>query len=99
MKAGTASKSMAQGAAARSRPTANAITSADYLRISLTKSEMCAIHSSWRNPFPLARRRAANEKPRLFETWAHNLPREPGRGSDFLTYIACNPLKRLDSEK
>jgi hypothetical protein len=30
---------------------------------------------------------------------AYNLPRESGRGSDFLTYIARNPLKRLDSKK
>jgi hypothetical protein len=35
----------------------------------------------------------------LFETLAHNLLREPERGSDFLTYIARNPLKRLDSQK
>ena len=35
----------------------------------------------------------------LFETLAHNLPREPGRGGDFLNYIARNPLKRLDSQK
>jgi len=35
----------------------------------------------------------------LFETLAHNLPREPGRGSDFLNYVARNPLKRLDSQK
>jgi hypothetical protein len=40
-----------------------------------------------------------NEKLGLFETLAHNLPREPGRGSDFLTCIARNPLKRLDSQK
>jgi hypothetical protein len=40
-----------------------------------------------------------DEKSWLFETSDHNLPREPGRGSDFLTYIACNPLKRLDSKK
>jgi hypothetical protein len=40
-----------------------------------------------------------DEKPWLFETLAHNLPREPGRGSDFFTYIARNPLKRLDSQK
>jgi hypothetical protein len=30
---------------------------------------------------------------------AHNRPREPGRGGDFLTYIARNPLKRLDPQK
>jgi hypothetical protein len=35
----------------------------------------------------------------LFETLAHNPPREPGRGRDFLTYSARNPLKRLDSKK
>jgi hypothetical protein len=39
------------------------------------------------------------EKPWLFETLAHNLSREPERGGDFLTYIARNPLKRLDSKK
>ena len=37
-----------------------------------------------------------SEKPRLFETLAHNLRREPERGSDFLNYIARNSLKRLD---
>jgi hypothetical protein len=36
------------------------------------------------------------EKPRLSETLVHNLPRETERGGDFLTYIAHNPLKRLD---
>jgi hypothetical protein len=35
----------------------------------------------------------------LFEMLVCNLPREPGRGSGFLTYIALNPLKRLDSQK
>jgi hypothetical protein len=40
-----------------------------------------------------------DEKPRLFETLAHNLLREQRRRSDFLTDIARNPLKRLDSEK
>jgi hypothetical protein len=40
-----------------------------------------------------------HEKPWLFETLAYNLPREPGRGSDFPNYIAHNPLKRLDSKK
>jgi hypothetical protein len=30
---------------------------------------------------------------------AHNPLREPRRGRDFLTYIARNPLKRLDSQK
>ena len=40
-----------------------------------------------------------DEKPWLFETLAHNLSREPGRGSDFLNYIARNLLKRLDSQK
>jgi hypothetical protein len=39
------------------------------------------------------------EESWLFEMLAHNPPREPGRGSDFLNYIACNPLKRLDSQK
>jgi hypothetical protein len=38
-------------------------------------------------------------KPWLFETLAYNLPREPGGGGDFLTYIVRNPLKRLDSQK
>jgi hypothetical protein len=40
-----------------------------------------------------------DEKPWLFETLAHNLPREQRRRSNFLTYIARNPLKRLDSQK
>jgi hypothetical protein len=30
---------------------------------------------------------------------AHNLLREPGRGSDFFIFFTRNPLKRLDSEK
>jgi hypothetical protein len=30
---------------------------------------------------------------------AHNPPREPGQARDFLTYIAGNPLKRLESQK
>jgi hypothetical protein len=40
-----------------------------------------------------------DEKPWLFETLAYKPPREPGRGSGFLTYTARNPLKRLDSQK
>jgi hypothetical protein len=40
-----------------------------------------------------------NKGPWLFETSDHNLPREPERGSDFLIYVAYNPLKRLDSQK
>jgi hypothetical protein len=40
-----------------------------------------------------------DEKPWLFETLARNLSSEPERRSDFLTYIARNPLKRLDSKK
>jgi hypothetical protein len=40
-----------------------------------------------------------DEKPRLFETLAHNLSREQRRGSDFLNDTARNPLKRLDSQK
>jgi len=40
-----------------------------------------------------------NEKTWLFEMLAYNLPREPERRSDFHTYVAHNPLKRLDSEK
>jgi hypothetical protein len=50
-------------------------------------------------PFPLAGGRAGNEKPWLFETLVHNLPREPERGGDFLNYVARNPLKRFDSQK
>jgi hypothetical protein len=34
-----------------------------------------------------------DEKWWLFETLAYNPPREPRRGSDFLTYTARNPLK------
>jgi hypothetical protein len=40
-----------------------------------------------------------NEKSWLFDSLAYNLSREPGRGNDFLTYIARNPLKRLDPQK
>jgi hypothetical protein len=40
-----------------------------------------------------------DEKPWLFEPLVHNLARETERGGDFLTYIARNLLKRLDSEK
>jgi hypothetical protein len=40
-----------------------------------------------------------DERPWLFETLAHNPPREPWREGDFPTYIARNPLKRPDSEK
>jgi hypothetical protein len=40
-----------------------------------------------------------DEKLWLFEPLVHNLPREPGRRSDFLIFLARNPLKRLDSQK
>jgi hypothetical protein len=40
-----------------------------------------------------------DDKPWLFETLAHNLPREPGRRNNFFIFFAGNPLKRLDSEK
>ena len=40
-----------------------------------------------------------DENEWLFETLTHNLTREPGRGSDFLNDIACNALKRLDSQE
>jgi hypothetical protein len=65
----------------------------------LTKSEICGTYFGCRNLFP-ARGQAIGEtrKPWLFETLAHNLSREPARGSDLLTYIARNPLKRLDSK-
>jgi hypothetical protein len=49
--------------------------------------------------FPLVERRREDEKSWLFEVLAHNVPRDPGQGSDFLTYIASNPLKRFDSKK
>jgi hypothetical protein len=49
--------------------------------------------------FPLPERPAEDEKPWLFENLAYNLSREPERGSDFLTDIASNPLKTLDSQK
>ena len=55
--------------------------------------------------FPLAEsnsRSLAGERdkdPWLFETLAYNLSREPRRGSDFLNYVARNPLKRLNSQK
>jgi hypothetical protein len=56
------------------------------------------MHFHRRNPFPARRRRTKEGKPWLFETLA-NLPREPERGGDFLTNIASNPLKGLDSKK
>jgi hypothetical protein len=40
-----------------------------------------------------------DEKLQLFETLAHNLPREQRRRSNFPTYFARNPLKRLDASK
>jgi len=40
-----------------------------------------------------------DEEPWLFETLVHNLSRESGQGSGFLTYTARNRLKRLDSQK
>jgi hypothetical protein len=40
-----------------------------------------------------------DKKPWLFEAFAHNLPRESGRGGNFLSYIARNSLKRFDSQK
>ena len=40
-----------------------------------------------------------DEKPRLFETLAHNLSRELGEGVIFLIFLARNPLKTLDSPK
>jgi hypothetical protein len=65
----------------------------------LTKSEIRLHIHVGRIYFPLACKRAEDEKPWLFETLAYNLPREPGRGSDFLNSLARNPLKRLDSKK
>jgi len=55
-------------------------------------------------PFPLAESISrlpvdGRRKPWLFETLAHNLPREPGRGGDFLNDIARNSLKKLVSQK
>jgi hypothetical protein len=38
-------------------------------------------------------------KPWLFETLAHNLPRELGRRGSFSNFRPRNPLKRLDSRK
>jgi hypothetical protein len=40
-----------------------------------------------------------DEKPWLFETLIHNLPREPWRRRNFFIFFACNPLKRLNSQK
>ena len=53
----------------------------------------------WWNLFPAPEDGREDGQPRLFETLAYNLPREPERRSDFPNYIAHNPLKRLDSEK
>ena len=41
----------------------------------------------------------AGEKPWLFKTLAHNLPRKPGEEAIFLADIARNPLKKLVSQK
>jgi hypothetical protein len=54
--------------------------------------------------FPLSESRwpadwREDESPRLFEALVYNLPREPGRRSDFLIFTPRNPLKRLDSQK
>jgi hypothetical protein len=58
------------------------------------------MYFSCRNPFSARHFDGRkNEKPWLFETLVHNLPRELERGSDFPTYAARKPLKRLDSEK
>jgi hypothetical protein len=40
-----------------------------------------------------------DKDPWLFELLVHNLQREPGRESDFLTYTGRNLLKRLNSQK
>jgi hypothetical protein len=60
---------------------------------------MFGICSGCRNLFPLAGRRAEDEKPRLFEILVPQPPREPGRMRSFLIFFARNPLKKLDSEK
>jgi hypothetical protein len=53
----------------------------------------------WRNLFPAPIDGREDEKPRLFETLAHNLLREPARRRGFLIFFTRNPLKMLDSEK
>ena len=64
-----------------------------------TKSEMCDMHFDWRNLFAARRKRADDAERWLFETLAHNLPREPERRSDLLTYTPRNAFKRLDLQK
>jgi hypothetical protein len=73
--------------------------SLEETRVYLTKSETHGMYFSCRNPFSARHLTGGNKKPWLFETLVYNLPRELERGSDFLTYTASNPLKRLDSEK
>jgi hypothetical protein len=57
-------------------------------------------YSYWRNPAalgqPIERR---DEKLRLFETFRSQPDRRGEIWADFFIPIACNPLKRLDSEK
>jgi hypothetical protein len=82
------------------QPALRAVGLRDFLRNLLTKTEITAIRILHGG---IARRLADSQARtglRLFENRPdHNPPREPGREGDFLTYIARNPLKRLDSQK
>ena len=84
------------GRVGRAQPSANAIRAANLLD-KIRNSRYAFTLSEFISRSPLDGRE--NEKTWLFETLAHNPPGEPGRGSDFLNYIAHNPLKRLDFGK
>jgi hypothetical protein len=101
-----------QGAAANVWPGANATRTTNSLRILLDKIRnvryilplyIATVYCHCILPlsesfFPFAERQAGG-KLSLFETLAHNLVREPRRGSDFFIFFTCNSLKKLDSEK
>jgi hypothetical protein len=75
------------------RPTATAIRATNCLDKIRNVRKVFPLTESYSRSSKNGRK---DEKPWLFETLVHNLPREPGRGGDFLNYIAHNPLKRLD---
>jgi hypothetical protein len=99
--------SLALGSLARgwlTKPDSSALLQVNSYRLrsrELTwQNQKCKIHIvSVGISFPLAGRKAGRQEAVAVWKLAHNLSREPGRGSDFLNYIARNPLKRLDSKK
>jgi hypothetical protein len=67
----------------------------------LTKPETEGTHSPWRNLLPARRLPGRETRSRGCLKCDNRQPACASReeGSDFLTYIARNPLKSLDSEK